>query len=43
MIQEDTERRDGEVLFREIPRRGRHIRRKGQDFVEGDRPLRAGR
>jgi molybdopterin molybdotransferase len=43
VIQEDTERRDGEVLFRELPRRGRHIRRKGQDFVEGDRPLRAGR
>jgi molybdopterin molybdotransferase len=43
VIQEETERRDSEVLFREIARRGRHIRRKGEDFAKGDRPLRAGR
>src|SRR5512132_181608 len=43
VIQEETERRDAEVLFREIARRGRHMRRKGEDFAKGDRPLRAGR
>jgi molybdopterin molybdotransferase len=43
VLQEDAEHRHGEVLVREVARRGRHIRRRGEDFAEGDRPLRAGR
>jgi molybdopterin molybdotransferase len=43
VIQENAEQRQGEVLLRELPRRGIHIRRKGQDFVKGDVLLRAGR
>lgn len=43
VIQENTEGRGGEVLIREVARRGHHIRRKGEDFAEGDKPLRAGR
>jgi molybdopterin molybdotransferase len=43
VIQEDAEQLHGEVLLRELPRSGRHIRRKGQDFVEGEALLRAGR
>jgi molybdopterin molybdotransferase len=43
VIQEAAEQWNGEVLLRELPRSGLHIRRKGQDFVKGDALLRAGR
>jgi molybdopterin molybdotransferase len=43
VIQEDTESAGDTVIVRERPRPGRHIRRAGLDFREGDALLRAGR
>ncbi|HEX7389133.1 MAG TPA: molybdopterin molybdotransferase MoeA, partial [Acidiphilium sp.] len=43
IVQEDTEPGDADVFLREAARAGRHIRRKGQDFREGETLLAAGR
>jgi molybdopterin molybdotransferase len=43
VIQEDTERDGARVTIREAASAGRHIRRRGQDFSEGDTLLPAGR
>jgi molybdopterin molybdotransferase len=43
VIQEDTERGGDRVRVLEAGRRGRHVRREGLDFVEGEVLLRAGR
>lgn len=36
---EKTERQQEKILFREVPRKGDHIRRAGEDFSEGDKIL----
>ncbi len=43
VIQEDTERHGAQVTIREAASAGRHIRRTGQDFLEGDTLLHPGR
>jgi molybdopterin molybdotransferase len=43
VIQEDTEREGDRVRVREAPSRGRHVRREGLDFAEGEALLRSGR
>ncbi|MBR0682431.1 molybdopterin molybdotransferase MoeA [Roseomonas eburnea] len=43
LIQEDAEADNGSVLVKEAARAGRHIRRRGLDFVEGSEVLPAGR
>lgn len=43
VIQEDAERDGERVQIREGAERGRHVRREGLDFAEGDVLLRAGR
>jgi len=42
VIQEDTERRDDDVIVKEAPKPGRYIRPAGLDFREGDTILEAG-
>ncbi len=39
---EKTEREQGKILFREVPRKGDHIRCAGEDFAAGDRVLEKG-
>jgi molybdopterin molybdotransferase len=43
VIQENAEQREGQVLLRDAPNPGGHIRRKGLDFCKGDILLRSGR
>ncbi len=43
LLQEDAEAAEGWVAAREAPRPGRHIRRRGLDFAEGEAVLPAGR
>ena len=43
VIQENTERAGDRVRVLEAARRGRHVRKEGLDFAEGDVLLRAGR
>jgi molybdopterin molybdotransferase len=43
VVQEDTERRGDRVRVLEAARLGRHVRRQGLDFTEGEVLLRAGR
>ncbi len=43
LIQEDADRAGDTVLVRDAVARGRHIRRRGQDFAVGDVLVRAGR
>lgn len=43
VIQENTEAGDGRVTVRQVEAPGRHIRRAGQDFREGESLLAAGR
>lgn len=42
VVQEDTERVDDQVVIRDAPPVGKHIRRKGMDFTIGDMPLEIG-
>ncbi|MBS0471354.1 MAG: molybdopterin molybdotransferase MoeA [Proteobacteria bacterium] len=42
VIQEDTEAKDGAVVIREAAVAGKHIRRAGLDFAEGEALVRAG-
>src|SRR6185295_13240537 len=39
VIQEDTDRDGGDVVIKEAPTLGRHIRRAGQDFRAGQQVL----
>ena len=43
VIQENAEQREGQVVLRDSPNPGSHIRRKGLDFCTGDILLRSGR
>lgn len=43
LLQEDAERAGETVVVREAARPGRHVRRRGQDFAEGDAVIPAGR
>lgn len=43
LLQEDATERAGQVIINEIPIAGRHIRRAGQDFSQGDALIAAGR
>ncbi len=43
LLQEDAEREGERVILREAARAGRHIRRAGQDFREGEAVIPAGR
>lgn len=43
VIQEDTKAAGKKITILEAPRRGRHIRKAGLDFAEGDIPVKAGR
>lgn len=42
VIQEDTEAKGDQVIVKERPRYGQHIRKNGLDFAAGDVPLQAG-
>lgn len=42
IMQEDAERRDDTVTFREAPRRGAHVRHAGEDLAEGQLALSSG-